>query len=212
MRTAIASVVITSLLFALSCSKEGDGGTETAASTSEAESTETKDDSKDEPRKRRKREKKDRGDASMTFGGEEWVAGRASARLLDDGNKLKLSFVKSNYTSGKSTRESVDLTLADYKGPGSYETKMGGSRFIGVGIDANAVKKAGNSDEATQKEAMKAIKGAKHMMLTGAKVEITSANDDEIVGTFSWQPQGGQGRPMENGKFRAKVRKPRVRK
>ena len=197
----------TLLVLATACDSKPKDESEPTAATPAADEGKSEGKSKaDRKADRKRRRDKDRGEASMMLGDKEWKASRARFKL-DENGVLKLSMTKSDYSGEKSSRDSLDLRIKDFKGPGTYTVEPMGSRFIGVAIDIKAATAAGDNDEATKKEAMKAISGAKHTLLTGATVEVTAASDDEITGTFSWTPPKGLNKPaMSKGTFRAKLR------
>jgi hypothetical protein len=152
--------------------------------------------------KKEKKAKKDRGDASMSIGGKAWTAESAKAKLA--GSKLTIRASRMDMAEGKVSRQELHLQIDDYKGAGDYETGISGSRFVGVGLDTEAAKAAGNDDAKTTKVATDALTAAKHMLLMKAKVHIETAGDAEIVGTFSWTPPPGMNDPeISEGKFRA---------
>lgn len=207
------ALMLTAALALSACDSE-DGGESAASGQSGSGSGEASGESASEDQRkerRRERGKEDRGEGSMTLGGEPWEAERARFRIRD--GKLKISLSRSDYDGKTSSRQSLDLRIKDFEGPGAYQVDPMGSRFIGVGIDIDKAKAAGKDDDKVKKEAVKAISGAKHMMLSGAKVTISEATDDQIVGTFSWQPPAGLDKPaLEDGKFRAVKRKKRKKR
>lgn len=147
----------------------------------------------------------DRGDATMSLGEIAWVASRASARLAN--GTLTISATRSLRQGSVSTRESLTLQLADYKGPGDYVVSPTGSRFVAVGIDDKTIAAAEGDDDAATKAALATLSKARHMLLTGAKVTITAASATEISGTFSRPGTPGVDQPaIANGTFRALVR------
>jgi len=153
---------------------------------------------------RRERAGKDRGEAAMTLGSNQWQAESAKAKLA--GGRLTISASNMDTTGGKVQSQRLDLNITDYKGPGDYKTGFSGSRFIGVGIDVDAVKAAQGDDQKATEAITSALSGSSHLMLSNANVTITAANDTEISGTFSWQPPPGLKQPaIQNGTFRALV-------
>lgn len=202
MRTCSTALFALSLLLAPACTKTEEGGADESSVESAAGG---QGDAASE--KRNRRGKRDRGEGSMKLGDTDWVATRANARVK--GSTVKIKLVRSERDGDVSRRESVDLQLENFDGPGTYTVNRAGSRFIGVGLD---VKKATEGDKAVEKEATRAIQDAKTMLLMGAKVEITSANDEEIVGTFEWKLPGGEGPHITEGKFRAPIRKRRKKR
>lgn len=151
------------------------------------------------------RTKKDRGEAAMTIGGAAWQSTSASARLTD--GKLTIKASNNDLSDGAMKRQELHLLVTEFRGAGDYETAMSGSRFLTVGFDTETAKQADGDDAAAQNAIQSALKGATHMTLAGAKVKVTSSDDTEIVGTFSWQPPEGSKQPaIEGGTFRAKVK------
>jgi hypothetical protein len=157
----------------------------------------------------RGRARKDRGEAAMQLGAATWQAESTSAKI--ENGILTLRATRTDRNDGKVSRQELQLQVRDYKGPGDYTTGMG-SRFIGVGIDAAAVQESaesaqGDAEQGAAKVVTDALSAAKHMMLMAAKVTVTSAGDEQISGTFSWQPPKGLDTPaITNGTFRALVR------
>lgn len=147
--------------------------------------------------------KKDRGTASVMIGDNLWEATSCRPKLRESGS-LKLTCSRSNYSGGKARRQSIDVVLENYSGPGEYEANHF-SFFIGVGIDTDAMKKAEGDDSATQKEVMSAISGSSRIRMQGARFVIDSANDREITGTFSL-PARAASPAMTQGEFRAVFR------
>ncbi len=148
--------------------------------------------------------KKDRGSATVMIGDELWEATSCRPKLRD-GNKLKLTCAKSNYSDGKAMRQSIDVVLENYTGPGEYEANFT-SMFMGVGFNTDRMKAAEGNDDATSKEVMSAISGSTRIMMQGARFVIESANEDVISGTFSLQAKG-RSPAMTDGQFRAVFRK-----
>ncbi len=182
--------------------KEDEGG-EGSADTKNAKSDH------DKPRP-----KKDRGEGSAKLGDKEWVAESARAKLKD--GKLRLTLSKTDMTDKAVNRDAFSLVIPDYDGPGEYELKGYSSNFSGVGFDTEraeaAVDKDGKTDDAkVADQAMDTIKEAEIILLSGAKVTITSATETEYMGTFEWKPNGSMANkpPITDGKFRATVRPPK---
>lgn len=142
----------------------------------------------------------------MTLGESQWQADRAKARLTN--GSLSISASNMDTTGGKVKRQELTLNVADFKGPGDYLTGLSGSRFLGVGIDTDAMKSAESDQEKATQAITEGLSGAQHILLSQAKVTITAANDNEISGTFSWQPPAGAKQPaIQNGTFRALLAK-----
>jgi hypothetical protein len=177
-----------------SCGEDENNENPTGSATAgQAEPTETR---------RKKREKKDRGEAAMTIGGVKWQAERAKVDRKDD--KLIIRSSHTDIDGKKVSRQELQLVVDGFSGPGDYTTRLGGSRFIGVGLDAGKVEGAGDGDEAAREVATEALAGAEHLMLSNAKVTIDQATDDQVTGTFSWEPPAGTGQPaITGGSFRA---------
>ena len=132
----------------------------------------------------------------------EWSAQRAKAKLKE--GRLTIRASSTDTSDGKVERQELHLQIVDYTGPGDYTTGLSGSRFLQVGIDTDAIAAGDDSDEAATKAASSALSGAKHMMLSSAKVTITAASESEISGSFSWQPPKGSKDPaLTEGSFRA---------
>lgn len=179
---------------AFACDKET--GEEQAAAKDSA-ATEKK---ASKPAATKKDGKRDRGEGSMMIDQAKWVAKSARAKVGD--GKLTLSFRRSDGDPSKNyIRQSLDLKIGDYKGPGDYVlTGFEGSQsdFVVVGFSAEAA----SSAELDTKLA-EAFSNAKLINFNGAKVTIASADDAEIRGTFSHE--SGQTKVTE-GTFRATVR------
>jgi hypothetical protein len=152
--------------------------------------------------------KKDYGDASMMLGDTKWDDASANARFKDDGKTLKLSISKSQSVDGIYKRDSMNLTIKDYKGPGTYKIESPAlAMFIGVGIDTKKASEAKTDDE-VKKQATSILTGAKTMLLMGIEISVTKADDKEIHGTFKWEVGPKIGKPaITDGKFRAIVKK-----
>ena len=187
----------------------GDTGEGVIVSTlgSSGDSPYAADEAEDKPEKK----DKDRGEATAMIGEMEFVAESASAKLKD--GKLKLSFSRIDTVDGKMNRQAFSLIIDDYKGPGEYTTQNMMSNYSGVGFDVERAKKAvdedGKTDDAkVQAQVMDTMKKSQVILLRGAKINVTSATEDEYVGTFSWDGTGHPGKPkVTDGKFRARVRK-----
>ncbi len=146
---------------------------------------------------------KDRGEARMQLGEEAWSAKSTKATLR--GDRLTIRASRMDMGGDKAVRDELHLALRDFQGPGEYTAGVSGSRFVRVAINTKRV--ADGDDAKVTEEAAKALTGAKHKMLMGAKVTITAASDSEVSGTFSWTPPGGRGEKITEGSFRAPVRK-----
>tara|TARA_R110002094_G_scaffold91485_10_gene93685 strand:+ start:907 stop:1590 length:684 start_codon:yes stop_codon:yes gene_type:complete len=152
--------------------------------------------------RKRSASSKDRGEAAMMLGATQWTADRVKAKLRNSSLTIKAS--NTERVDGKMTRQELTLVVSDYKGPGDYKTGAMGSRFIGVGVDMDAAKAAGDGEAATRKTLTDVLSDAKHLMLMSAQVTIATASDTEITGSFSWQPPKGMDKPaIKNGTFRA---------
>lgn len=178
-----------------------------AQAAAEAEAEQPKDAGK------QKRAKRDRGEMSMMLGDVKWEATSARARLKD--KKLKITGSRMDGSVQTSmVRQALDLQIADFNGPGSYEVPRGHqgmmSNFSVVGLDTKSITEADSKpageqqDKAMSKELMKSLADAKLVHLGGAKVEITAASDSEISGTFSFDDGKHQ---FTDGKFRAVIKK-----
>ncbi len=160
--------------------------------------------------------KKDRGSVTARIDGAEWL-GECNARARGDaGDKLKLSCSKQTTTEGAVARESIDLTISDYRGVGDYTLPRMGGNFARVAVDTAAAKATLAPDEAGKEptEAQKAGVVAKSIsdgdviFLDGAKVSITAVSDAAIEGSFSWAPASGkEGPKIEQATFRAVLKK-----
>jgi hypothetical protein len=145
---------------------------------------------------------KDRGEAAMTLGAASWQASSAKAKLAN--GTLTIRAGKTDRTDGRVTRQELHLQVSDFTGPGDYKTGFSGSRFLGVGLDVEAAKAAGDEQAAATETVTDALTKAKHLMLSGAMVKVTAASDTEVTGTFSWSPPAGIDQPaITNGTFRA---------
>lgn len=149
----------------------------------------------------RKRPSKDRGEASMKLGDAAWTADRAKARLKD--NTLVIRASRMGKVGDTMQRDELHLAVDNFHGPGEYTATMSGSRFIRVGI--NTSEAATGSDKDVTDEAVKAISGSKHLMLSGAKITVTVASASEVTGTFAWQSPRAGDSPISDGSFRAIV-------
>ena len=91
-----------------------------------------------EPTAQSKRTKKDRGDASMQLGDVEWKGTSARARVKEKTGTL---IVSASRTDGSSqtgrVRQSIELYLSGYDGPGSYAAAIG-SMFLVAGLNPDA--------------------------------------------------------------------------
>ncbi len=157
----------------------------------------------DDKPKEKNRKDKDRGELTMLLNGVEWQAFSARARIRE--NILKISGSKSEGSyETKVVRQSLELSIRDYAGPGTYEasmTPMGSSIFLVVGLNTQ-------SETEMEKEVLESLTKAKHMLLTGAEIVIESDNGKEIRGTFSFKRGDSS---IKDGKFRAiiKANKPK---
>jgi hypothetical protein len=143
----------------------------------------------------------------MTIEGMAWQASAARARLKERRLTIKASAMQR--VGDVMQRDELHLALPDFDGPGEYTAAMSGSRFIRVGIDtakAKAAEETGNDSEVA-KEVMSSISGSKLTMLMGAKVNITAISATEVSGTFSWVSPADANKRIENGTFRAVLRK-----
>jgi len=153
----------------------------------------------------RSRATKDRGTSSMQLGERAWIGTSARARI-GEGNVLRISTSRSDTVDGKRRRESLTIVLRDYKGVGKYTASPMGSNFVGVSLDVGGATGA-KTDEAVANEVTKALTGSQVLLLTGMTVEITSADDTAIEGTFQHMPPAGSKQPpIRDGRFRALVK------
>lgn len=204
---------------------KGDSGGDEAKSDAEDKAgeinREAEDEAKDEAdAKEGKDEDEDKGSATLLLGEDEleWKAERASARLKDDG-KLKISASVHSQVDDEVNRRQLRLVLTDYKGPGKYEVKDMSSSLTAINLNTKDLKKAEEegdkekADKAATKAAMDAIGGGSVVLLRGTQVEITSANDEFIDGTFSISgAQGLRGPKKLSGEFHARVKKKKKKK
>lgn len=191
----ILVVGILSLALTAGCDESGSKAEESAKGAV----TEPSDDSA--AKKRKKRIKKDRGQAAAKIGERDWEGERASAKVVS--GKLRIDISRMDMNDGKVSREQFIMILPDYKGPGTYTTS-GGSMFVGVGFDTGEVK-AATTDDKVGEVATKAMTGAKTIMLMKTTVVVETADDKQIVGTFS-QPAIARYPEISNGSFRAIVK------
>lgn len=154
-------------------------------------------------KKKRADKDKDRGEASMTIGPLEWTADRVHATRKNNALTIKAS--RTDTSGDQVARQELHLVIPDVSGPGDYTVAPAGSLFIGVGIDIEAAKAAGDDDEATKDQATKALSNADMLQLFGTKVTITSASDTEVSGTFSWEPPTDDKPAITGGSFRAPI-------
>jgi len=158
------------------------------------------------PRKRRWRTKRDRGEMAMQLGEIEWT-GSARAKLKN-GN-LKLSGSNGQKIGTAWVSQSIELNIKDYSGPGDYTVPrhpLLPSLFLTVGFDESTIE--ASDDAGVNKAAIETLRKAKMIHLAGTKVTIESADDRQIIGTFSFK----EGDPsITSGKFRAVMSKPKNR-
>jgi len=154
--------------------------------------------------KRQDRAEKDRGSASMMIGDQQWSATSARAKLKAE--KLSISASRMDRRDGEMSRQELKLVVDDFRGVGSYEAMDGGSMFVGVSLDVEKAS-ADQTDEDTARTAAEMLGGSDLLMLGGAQVEITAADDQHIEGTFTWTPSQRLNRPaIRAGEFRAVIK------
>lgn len=149
-----------------------------------------------------KRAKKDRGDFTMSLDGVEWAATSASARLRNGSLKISASRMDGS-PSTTMVRQSVDMDIADFDGPGTYRLGMS-SMFAVVGFDTGAAEQTDVSQQLAQ-----VLSKASMVRLQYAEVTIDSVSDEEITGHFSpgeVRSMGGETLSITDGKFRAIVK------
>lgn len=198
-RTILVTTGLAVSLSAFAC-KSDKSSSDSKAAPSTASEPASPTTSEEPGRSGRKRDQKDKGMASVKIDGIAWSAERASASLKD--GKLTIRASRMELADGKAKRQELQLHVDNFAGPGDYKTGVGGSRFIGVGLDTKAVA----SDEAAKAEATRAVSNASHVLLSNAQVHIASANDQEVTGTFSWQPQASGQPVFTDGSFRAPMK------
>ncbi|MEO1231013.1 MAG: hypothetical protein AAFZ18_19110 [Myxococcota bacterium] len=152
------------------------------------------------------KKKKDRGEATMTVGGEPWTA--SSARFKIKKGALRLSMSKSSKAGDVRRRESLTLVIGDYSGPGTY-TSPRGSTFTRVALNPKKVEAQSKEPGGDAKVLSRLLNKATAWMLTDAQVTVTKASPTEVVGTFRWAPGALPGERIEQGRFRAVIRTPR---
>jgi hypothetical protein len=197
----VAPALLAVWLAIAGCAK-GDG----AATESEASPGTPAASSAPPEERRRKRPRKDRGSASMKLGGVEWEARTVRPRL--SGATLTIAASRTEHLDGKMSRQELHLEIEDFKGPGDYVTDASGSRLVRVTLDVDKARAASADEAGTRKAASDLMSGAKLLMLPGAKVTITAADDAVVIGTFSWTPPPRSDQPaLTEGSFRAVYRK-----
>lgn len=146
--------------------------------------------------------RRDRGDLAMRLGDVEWKATRCRAEIEGDELVISASRLDGRVTQGQAIRQSIELRIGDYAGPGSYTIPgdSAASLFLVVGISAGDAETPEGMDAAM----VEALTRAKHVVLAGAKVSIESADEAQITGTFSWD---GGTPAISEGKFRALIRR-----
>ena len=149
-----------------------------------------------------KRPAKDKGEARMKIGDTPWVASRAGAYYKKDQLEILASWSKT--IEGKRVRQALTLSISDFAGPGTYELKGNNSSFTAVGLNLQQLE--GESDAAAQKAVLGALSKSTVLLLKGSNVTITSEEENQVKGTFSWPGRHGQA-PITEGVFRAVVKK-----
>lgn len=152
------------------------------------------------PAARRSRSEEDRGNASFVVAGAQWTGERASARVKD-GN-LRISASHTTRVGDAMNRDSLELAIKDYKGPGTYKANMS-SMFVRVSI---TMPKEGGSEADATKLLVDAIGDAGNIRLANADVEISAASDGYIDGRFSLDTPGMPDKSVTAGQFHARVR------
>jgi hypothetical protein len=197
-RRSYLALLLTCLLASACGGESTDGSSEEAPGDAKASGKAARE-------LRSKRVKKDRGDASMVFEGTAWAADAAKASFR--GDRLTIRASRMGRVEDVMVREELHLAIGEFKGPGAYTSTMSGSRFMRVGINTKSAAAAGSDDAEVSKEVTKALTGAKHQMLMGAKITITKVADGQVSGTFSWTSPTGSGQMITDGTFRALIRK-----
>jgi hypothetical protein len=155
-------------------------------------------------KKLEKRAKKDRGQASVKIGDRLWDSKSANAKVGKSGDTLHIDISRSDFKGKKASREQFKLVLRDYKGPGTYQASSG-SVFLGVGLDQDELEAATTDEKATD-VVTKAVTKSKMIMLLKTTVVVESADDKQVVGTFS-QPAIAKYPAITDGTFRAILKK-----
>lgn len=153
------------------------------------------------PATRRSKSGEDRGNAQFDVAGKTWTGTRASARLKED--RLKISASMTTRDGDKMKRDSLNLNIKDFNGPGTYTADMM-SMFVRVSI---TMPKEGSDSEAdATKMLFDAIGDAGNIRMANAKVEITAVSDGYVDGTFSLEVPGMPDKAVTNGQFHARLR------
>lgn len=154
------------------------------------------------------KKKRDRGEATMTIGGEAWSASSARFRIKE--GTLRLSISRSSKEGESRRRESLSIVLTQFKGEGSYSTGRG-SNYTSVAMSPKKVEAMAKDEAGSARVMSDLLRRSTVWLLPGAEIEITDATPTELRGTLSWTPKG-QGQPIENGRFRAVASKKRKKK
>ncbi len=178
--------------------------TETADAKTDAKTESAADD------KRAARVKRDRGSMTAQIGGVAWT-GECNARPGDQPDELRLSCSTMSTENGVAKRDSIQLSIAEYKGVGDYTAKSG--NFTRVSLDTAAAKSAVAAGEdgkqpaeAKQVEVLtKSISDAGVFFIKGATVSITAVSDTQVEGTLAWTPGPEGGPKIEQATFRAVI-------
>lgn len=189
------------LLAAAACDANKDapsGDEQPTPADSSAAKKEGADEGPPARRGRDRRDKKERGSGSVMIGDSKWDAERCKARIK--GERLSVSCSHTDVSDEKVKRQEVKLVINDYKGPGTYKAANIGSMFVGVGIDVAEAKAAEKDDAKTATLATDAIKGAGTVLLIGADIEVTAADDAFVDGTFSWSGGPNSKKPAFTGR------------
>lgn len=152
------------------------------------------------PAAKRAESGEDRGSAQFNVAGTTWIGERASARIKNDRLKISASHMTRDGDTVK--RDSLDMSITGYTGPGKYKASMT-SMFVRVSLD---VPKDGGDEAAAEKMLTDAIGNTSNIRLANADVEITSVSDDYIDGRFSLDQPGMPDKSVTEGTFHARVR------
>lgn len=155
---------------------------------------------KSTPAARTGKSSEDRGNAQFNVAGSAWTGNRASARIKD-GN-LGISASRMTRDGDTMKRDSLDIHIQDYQGPGNYKASVM-SMFVRVSI--NMPKEGGSEADAT-KMLTDAIGDSSRIRLADADVEITSASGGYVDGRFSLDMPGMPDKAVSDGQFHARVR------
>jgi len=132
----------------------------------------------------------------MMLGDVEWKG--TSARAKRKKRTLIVTGARMDGPLRSKVRQSVDLYLPEFNGPGTYTAKVG-SMFLVVGIKADA-----ETDSEMDAAMAEALTKARHLQLEGAEVIVESDDGTQVVGRFSF---AGRTTAISDGRFRAILKK-----